>query len=259
MRYPEIPRSYPLKVVVQVGLVLLALIVLSLVGCVSVQRGALFHPTHRADMNGLDEWNVNQSYVGCAREVADPQTVWLVLHGNGGQASDRVYALSRFSNGDSVYILEYPGYGFRPGKPTPDGINAAARAAFRNLRERFPDKPLGVVGESLGTGPACLLTNEPNPPEQLILVNPYESIAAVADAHASLLPSRLVFRGTWDNRRALAGYRGRVAIFSAEGDMLIPPTQGRALAEMLPNATFTLIPGGHNDWPRQTVVKIRHP
>jgi hypothetical protein len=33
------------------------------------------------------------------------------------QASDRLYAIPSFSDQDSVYILEYPGYGSRKGVP----------------------------------------------------------------------------------------------------------------------------------------------
>ncbi|HYC71867.1 MAG TPA: hypothetical protein VEB66_11710 [Opitutaceae bacterium] len=255
---PAPPRDSR-KTRVHSGPVLLGLVALCLGGCIAIQRRALYHPTHRTSSGELTPWFSGTAAIGCSREVDDPGAVWLLLHGNAGQAADRAYALPRFSPRDSVYILEYPGYGPRPGRPSPGTINAAAREAYGILRRAFPGKPVGVVGESLGTGPACLLTREPLPPDKLVLVNPYESIAEVAEEHAALLPSRLVFASTWDNRKALAGYRGAVAIFSAEHDTLIPVRHGRTLADLLPQAQFTVIPGGHNDWPRQSALKIRFP
>ena len=38
-------------------------------------------------------WQVNGETIGFHRPVPAPQTIWLMLHGNGGQASDRTYVL----------------------------------------------------------------------------------------------------------------------------------------------------------------------
>jgi hypothetical protein len=63
--------------------------------------------------------------------------VWLLIHGNGGQAADRAYALPSFSMDDSVFILEYPGYGSRKGKPSKKSLDAADRQAYR-IRTSIP-------------------------------------------------------------------------------------------------------------------------
>ena len=107
----------------------------------------MYFPTHHDRDNGLSEWRHGGALIGFAREVAAPKNVWLMLHGNGGQASDRAYALPSFSNLDSVFILEYPGYGQRPGTPSRKTIDAAAKEAYRLLKSRFPATPLCVAGE----------------------------------------------------------------------------------------------------------------
>lgn len=135
-------------------------------GCQSLQRSALFYPTHNDGDGGLARWTHDGALIGFAREVPEPENVWLMLHGNGGQAADRVYALGAFSPRDSVFIMEYPGYGKRPGKPSRGSFDAAALAAYQLLRARFPGKPVCVAAESIGSGPAATLAAANPPPRQ---------------------------------------------------------------------------------------------
>src|SRR5262245_45201907 len=91
------------------GIALLILLIgAALLCCQALQRRALFYPTHGAQTNGLSAWTLDGRTIGYAREARLPQNVWLMLHGNGGQAADRAYALRAFSERDSVFILEYP-------------------------------------------------------------------------------------------------------------------------------------------------------
>src|SRR6185436_11768513 len=99
------------KVVQTLATMLILFGAVFLLSCQSLVRSALFYPTHDPDDKGLAHWMHGGTLIGFARPVADPVNVWLLLHGNGGQAADRVYALDRFSERDAVYILEYPGYG----------------------------------------------------------------------------------------------------------------------------------------------------
>jgi pimeloyl-ACP methyl ester carboxylesterase len=61
------------------------------------------------------------------------------------------------------------------------------------------------------------------------------------------------------NVQSLHAYRGPVEVFGAERDEVIAVGHARDLAATLPQARFHLIPGGHNDWPRQPQVQIRNP
>ena len=70
--------------------------VASAVGCQSIQRKVLFFPSHNAGDNGFRRWVHDGRIIGVAREVADPKNIWLMLHGNGGQAADRTYAMFAF-------------------------------------------------------------------------------------------------------------------------------------------------------------------
>ncbi|WP_026840801.1 alpha/beta hydrolase [Citrifermentans bremense] len=239
-------------------LLLVALLALILVAA-TWQRRLLFFPTHESGNNGLSEWRHRQELLGFAREVPAPLNVWLMLHGNGGQASDRAYALPSFSPKDSVFILEYPGYGQRPGEPSRASLDAAAGQAYRLLRERFPRTPVCVLGESLGSGPASVLAGEDPPPDKIVLVAPFDQLHRVAAYHYPFLPVRLLLSDDWDNVKSLRGYGGRVEIFGMREDEVIPARFAKALADSKPGALLREIEGGHNDWAAGGKVAIRNP
>ena len=75
---------------------LAATLLLSL-GCASVGRKLLYYPTHRPADGNLAPWTKGGALIGFARQVESPKNIWLLLPGNGGQASDRTYAISSFS------------------------------------------------------------------------------------------------------------------------------------------------------------------
>jgi pimeloyl-ACP methyl ester carboxylesterase len=230
-----------------------------LLGCQALVRKAMFYPTHSAGDNGLAHWTHGGKLIGFAHTVAEPANVWLLLHGNGGQAADRVYALGKFSPRDSVYIMEYPGYGKRTGTPSRKSFDAAALEAYELLRAQYRGKPGCVVSESIGSGPASTLAHHARPPDKLVMIVPFDEFTSVARGHAPYLPVGWMLSGTWNNVAALAGYAGPVDIFGAERDAVIPVAHARALAASLPQAKFQLLPGGHNDWSDQAQLSIHNP
>jgi pimeloyl-ACP methyl ester carboxylesterase len=228
-------------------------------GTALFQRKLLYYPSHHREQGGLSPWHHDGRLMGFAREVPSPENVWLLLHGNAGQASDRAYALPSFSERDSVFILEYPGYGERPGSPSLATLNGAALEAYGLLRARFPKTPVCVAAESVGSGPASILAKAPRPPDKIVLVVPFDTLARVAAHHFPYLPVSLILRDRWDNTAALKGYQGPVEIFGARDDSIIPVSHARALAQSLPAARFHEIAGGHNDWADKGRVVIRNP
>ncbi|HTB80662.1 MAG TPA: alpha/beta hydrolase [Opitutaceae bacterium] len=228
------------------------------VGCSSIERKLLFFPTHWPTDNGLTPWMKNGELIGYSRMVESPRTVWLMLHGNGGQASDRTYAIPCFSPDDSVFILEYPGYGAREGIPSKEAFNQAAKEAYLFLRDTYPGIPVCVVGESIGSGPASSLTSLNPPPDKLVLIVPFDKLSLVAKDHFPSFLVGLLLKDNWNNVDALSNYKGPVEIFGAEADTVIPVEHAQALAAAIPSSKFVLIEGGHNEWSHQDRVQIRN-
>jgi uncharacterized protein len=228
-------------------------------GCSSMGRKMLFFPTHHSSDGGLKPWKNGEDFIGYAREVDSPKNVWLLLHGNAGQASDRAYSLLSFSAEDSVYILEYPGYGNRKGNPSRESLNRAAKEAYLYLREKHPNIPVCVVGESIGSGPATSLAKVNPPPDKLVLIVPFDKLSLVAKEHVPSFLVSLALHDNWDNVEALSDYKGRVEIFGAEGDEVIPICHAKALADTVRSSKFVVIKGGHNEWAEAGKVGIRNP
>jgi len=250
------PISRWIKRVLRIAAIPFALYLILVLVVYFRQRSLMFFPTHFASSSKLAPWLNGKRIVGYCREVPNPNTIWLMTHGNGGQAADRDYVLSRISDQDSLYVLEYPGYGQREGNPSLESMNQAALEAYRLLRSQYPNTPVCLLGESIGSGPACALAHEKVAPDKIVLVVPFDTMVNVASEKFCFLPVRLMLRDAWNNVEALSDYAGPVDIFGATDDAIIPINHAKALAKQIPRAHFTPIAGGHNDWSETSQVKI---
>jgi pimeloyl-ACP methyl ester carboxylesterase len=210
------------------------------------QRSLLYHPSHDGESGALKPWIVRGTTMGYARPLANPASIWLMAHGNAGEAANRDYILQCVSADSAVYVVEYPGYGLRSGSPSEASLNRAVREAYDELLALYPNKAIGVIGESLGSGPACTLAQAPVPPARFVLIVPFATLASVASEHMPFLPIKLLLKDRWDNVASLQGYRGPITVYAARQDNIIGPEHGRRLATAV-GATFHLIDSGHND------------
>ena len=229
-----------------------------LIGCALFQRKLLYFPSHHKQSNGLTEWRKGDQLIGYARQVTSPDAVWLFLHGNAGQAADRTYVIPSLPVTDSAYILEYPGYGIRPGSPSMASFNSAAQQAYELLRSQNPTIPVCIAAESIGTGPASYLATLPNPPDKIVLITPFDRLSSVANGHYPFLPVRLILQDNWDNIAALRNYGGQLELFAARSDTIIPLSHAKTLAASKPSAAFHIIEGDHNDWAVGGKVQTRY-
>ncbi len=230
-----------------------------LFGC--VQRKLLYFPSHNhttamAGPAGLRVWNIDGQYTGWARIVPRPRKIWFVVHGNAGQASNRGYVLARVNAADSVFILEYPGYGPRRGTPSKAAFDAAALEAYTWIVKTYGRERVIVLGESIGSGPAAQLAHAPTPPPHIVLVVPFDVLKDVAQEKFSFLPIGLLLLDRWDNLAALKGYTGRLDIYGGLYDQIIPVQHARKLAAAIPGARYHEFPAGHNDWANRPEINL---
>ena len=218
------------------------------------QRNLIYFPTHRLNTGPLTNWVVDGNYQGCSREVASPKNIWLVLHGQRGQAASHNYIVQCLPKEDSVYIVEYPGFGLREGSHSQAAFNAAAYEALLLLRKQFPKHRICVVGESLGSGPASYLGSVENAPDKIVLIVPFDSLPSLAQDRFPFVPAGWALYDRWDNIASLANYKGKVDIYAGSGDMQIPAWHARNLAKNVKGAVYHEFEGGHNDWRGTTGV-----
>jgi uncharacterized protein len=226
------------------------------------QRRLVYFPTRssiedselRAARLGLAPWRVDGTLVGW-RDRSPPEAAraaLVVLHGNAGAALDRAYFVEAFRLAApelplDVRLVEYPGYGPRPGSPTEESLVGAARAALRAARAEGKG-PIFLAGESLGSGVAALAAAaDPGAADGLVLVTPLASIPAVARRHYPFLPASF-YRDAYRADRALAAYAGPVAFLLAGDDRVVFTDLGRALfeAHVGPKRLWVEEGAGHN-------------
>jgi len=173
----------------------------------------------------------------------------LILHGNAGCAISRDYLALPIHNAEAVdvYVLEYPGYGARPGSPSRKSIDAAAAEAFALLPAQLPRY---LVSESIGTGVAGdLAANHPDAIAGLAMLAPYHDLASVAQRRFWFLPAYYLLLDRFNPAEALRHYRGPIIFVVAGEDEIIGPESGRRLfAGYAGPKKLEVIPGArHND------------
>ena len=161
----------------------------------------------------------------------------IVFHGNGGQSVRRDHFVEGFQSPNTVgtwdvYILEYPGYGSRPGDPGEEVLISAAADAVERLLTEDSSRPVYVVGESLGTGVASQIAAAyPEAVPAILLITPFTSIVDVGAARFPRFLVRAILKDRYDSVNALSRYDGRVGFLLAGEDSVVPTELGRRLYE----------------------------
>jgi len=231
------------------------------------QRHMIYHPTRLAGAtldslaraDGLDPWRrADGQRIGWKRlsQVRPAQGQVLITHGNAGCGVHRAhYATALQAAGAlDVFILEYPGYGDRPGAPSEAALCAAGAEAFQALD---PDRPVWLIGESLGSGVAAYLAGkDPRRVEGLLLIAPFDNLSDLAQHHMPVFPVRLILRDRFPSDEHLKGFKGPVGVLLAGQDEVVPSQFGRRLYDGYPGPKkLWEIPGAsHNEVYRQPLT-----
>ena len=106
-----------------------------------------------------------------------------------------------------------------------------------------------ALGRSLGSGIAVYLASQ-RQLEKLILLTPYDSIAAVAKRHYPIFPISWLIRDRYDSIRWGSEIQLPVLVVSAELDAIVPSSHAENLAKNLIHAKVSyhkIIGAAHND------------
>jgi pimeloyl-ACP methyl ester carboxylesterase len=210
------------------------------IGCAAWQRRMIYFPPpvnsveveQYAASQNLTRWTDSHGEpIGWKRlsPVQPAQAQVLITHGNACcafQCSHFADAIQQVGAFD-IYIVEYPGYENRPGKPTERGLYAAASEALELLPTNHPTY---LVGESLGTGVAAYLAGK-NPTDiaGVVLFAPYNNLVDVGQAHTVILPVSLLLVDRFPSEEHLRTYHGPVAMLTGGHDWVVPEKFGRRL------------------------------
>jgi len=203
--------------------------------------GAL--PVEATTIDGRQHgWWVPPRSGSCAR-------MWLVFGGNATLAEDMHDLIVGYPDADAGFLLvDYPGYGYSAGSPSPASIDRATDALLSVVRSRWVanEIPLSVVGHSLGAAVALRFGTR-HQVAKVVLLAPCTSMLDMARLSVGW-PLCHVLRHRFDNRRALQELisRPRLHVLHGTDDEVIPVAMGAELARVS-GAKWIAIPGGdHN-------------
>jgi len=168
----------------------------------------------------------------------------------GGNAEDVSLSLDELAGAlpdHALYLLHYRAYGGSEGSPTEAALFEDALALHAYVSRRH--SRVSVLGRSLGSGVATYLASQRDI-ERLLLVTPYDSVAAMARLQFPWLPVDWLLQDRYDSVARAPGIRMPTTLLVAERDEIIPDANSqKLLAAFAPGvAELHVLAGvGHND------------
>jgi len=181
-------------------------------------------------------------------EAKANRTLILGFGGNGWNGQDVAEYLHEIFPDEDVVAFHYRGYPPSTGSPSAEALIADAPLVYDAAVGATKPARVIAVGFSIGTGIAAQLAAS-RKLDGLILVTPFDSLAAVAAGHYRWLPVRLLLRHRLEPAAELRASRVPVAIVAGGADTLVPPARTDALRRAIPHLVFdqTIPNAGHND------------
>jgi len=209
-------------------LILLLLYLLSLGYLYLFQRKLLFHPTHEKKAK---EGFYLQTPKGRIRiEVRNPgkAKALIYLPGNSEHWWESPDDLARLLPEHTIYFPHYPGYGASEGSPSQEALFQTAIRLYDRIAPEHGS--IDLTGRSLGSGVALYLASR-RPVRRLVLITPYESIAALGAERYPIFPVRLIVKDPFESLSYAPDINAPTLILLAQNDSVIPHAHSRKLIE----------------------------
>jgi pimeloyl-ACP methyl ester carboxylesterase len=202
------------------------------------QRSFIYMPRPAADASGRLALRVDGKRVLVAHRPHPGPRALIYFGGNAEDVSLTRAELAALLPHTALYLLHYRGYGGSEGRPSEAALRADARALYAHVAERHSS--VTVVGRSLGTGPAVHLAAT-RPVERLVLLVPFDSLAAVARGAMPWLPVDWLLRDRWDAAAEAPRVRAPTTIVAAAADAVVPLRHAEALQRAFPPGVAELV------------------
>jgi pimeloyl-ACP methyl ester carboxylesterase len=245
-----------------VAIVLLGLLITgyaALCALVFLQQDSLLFPRAVIDTRVQQQWQTNRIEIPSAKSAIE--SWWMTNNETnsnltilyfGGNAEDVLYTASEAHRLDAKHFLatRYRGYGATPGNPSEANLFADALVVYDHAINQQHVRPenIVVIGRSLGSGVAMHLAAN-RTLRSLVLITPYDSMTAVAQAQFPYLPVRWLLRHRFASDQLAARVGIPVLLLAGADDSLIPPVHASRLQAALgAKAKLHILTNvGHND------------
>lgn len=207
-------------------------------------------------LEALHDPNDSASILGFYRAPRSGQLrrLWLLFGGNGNTALRWDPLIAESATDQGFLLVEYPGYGARAGRPSPETLRAGTETTLQTLAQHLKVKPsdlsprIAVVGYSLGAA-AALDYASLHPVQRIILFAPFTTMLDMARRMVGSPVCHLLSH-RYDNVTTLHAIQAHgcppLTILHGDQDDFIPPSMGKALAAQAPGCHFELVPGAHH-------------
>lgn len=170
------------------------------------------------------------------------------LHGNAGALNSWGGVAKRYTDLHyDVFILDYPGYGKSGGSiKSQSQLFEDIQAAYNEMKKRYSEDKIVILGYSIGTGPAAKLAST-NHPRLLILQAPYYNLTDMMRHTYPIIPAFLL-KYKFKTNEYLKDCKMPVVIFHGNQDEVIYYGSSLKLKnELKDNDTLITLDGqGHN-------------
>jgi len=176
------------------------------------------------------------------------RTLILGFGGNAWNGQDVAEYLHQVYPDHDIVVFHYRGYSPSTGTASARALIDDSQLVYDVAVERLKPARVIGVGFSIGTGVAAQLSAN-RELAGLILVTPFDSLKAVAQAMFPWLPIATFFNQEIDCAGPLSRLQLPVALVSAERDEIVPAERTDALRKTVANLVYdrTISRAGHND------------
>ena len=188
------------------------------------QRRLIYYPQFTRVAPAQTDFTLDRPDAVLRGWVVNPgrQDAVLYFGGNAEAVEGNREAFARRLPSHTVYLVAYRGYGASDGEPSEAALLADALALHDDIATRHPNGRVAVVGRSLGSGVATHVASERDIAD-LVLITPFDSLAAVARSHYPAFPVGLLLKDRYDSAARLPRHRGRLLVLRAGLDAVVPP------------------------------------
>ena len=190
--------------------------------------------------------------------IVNPTSPGPVILFFAGRFEDAVGYTEALERLDVPAVLpNYRGHGGSDGRPSEKSILADAKITLQMVRDRFPDRPIILMGDSLGSAVAIKIVDSNI--AGVVLVSPFRSLAHVANR--SLLrafPLSLIMRHKFDTRSKLASLPDKVLVIYSTEDEIIFAKETERVLERIPQAEVVVGDTEHYFIFSEKLYKVRH-
>lgn len=213
------------------------------------QRKLIFFPVPQDTEFSAEKISIDNQGARLQGWVLNPDRPGAVIYfgGNSEMITHRRDFFEDVFRDYTIYLVNYRGYGDSEGRPSEAGLFSDALAIYDSLVDRH--RSVIAYGRSLGSGVAVYLAAM-RPLEKLILLTPYDSVAAIGQKSYPIFPVRYLIKDRFDSIARAGEIEVPVLITAAELDREIALPHTLALKQAFTRATvdFQVIDGAaHND------------